>query len=336
MKRITLFVLLIFSITACKQQKNQAVYIEGEAFGTTYHIVYFSDSRKNIQPGVDSLISAINQSVSTYLPDSDISRINRGDSTVVVDSMFREVFELSKQINTITSGYFDPTIGVLRNAYGFGDEKPIDKIDQHVLDSLMNYVGFQKVSLNEDQTVYKENPHIYFDFNAIAKGMGVDYMGRFLEQQGISDYLIEVGGEILAKGKNLEKNHPWVVGIETPDSNLEDRSFQASVSLQNEGLASSGNYRKYRLDPETGKKYVHTLNPLTGSAEMTDVTSATVIAPDCGTADAYATAFMAMGFERSKELLKNLPDIEAYLTYIDPDGSQKIFITGGFEQKLLD
>lgn len=331
-----LWVLSVFLLFSCKQETAEPTYLEGEAFGTTYHIQYFSKEHFDAQKGIDSVVQAINQSMSTYISDSDISRINRGDSTVVVDSNFREVFEISAGINKITDGYFDPTIGVLRNAYGFGDVKPLAEIDSQNIDSLMQFVGFHKVKLKDDGTIHKEFPQIYFDFNAIAKGYGVDCIGRYLDAKGVSDYLIEVGGEILAKGVNRTSGHEWTIGIETPDSELEDREYKATVRLKNEGLAASGNYRKFRVDSATGKRYVHTLNPLTGSAEQSDVTSSTVIAPTCGVADAYATAFMALGIEKSKELLKKLPEIEAYLTYTDSTSRDQLFVTEGFKKRLGD
>jgi thiamine biosynthesis lipoprotein len=272
--------------------------------------------------------------VSTYLPDSDISKINRGDSTVVVDSIFKEVFKISEAVNKKSNGYFDPTIGVLRNAYGFGDVRPMEEIDSTTLDSLMKFVGFQKVKINSDGTVSKKYPQIYFDFNAVAKGFGIDCLGRYLESKGVTDYLIELGGEILTKGENLDKNQKWIVGIETVDSEVEERSFEVAISLKNEAMASSGNYRKFRIDSLTGKKYVHTLNPLTGSAEMSDVTSATVLAPSCAVADAYATSFMALGLEKSKELLKNLPNVETYLTYNDSLNNHQVFMTEGFKKRI--
>lgn len=333
MKRI-LILLLVSVMFSCDQKPIVHDYFEGDAFGTSYHIQLYSNNQVDLKKGIDSVIAAVNQSLSTYIPDSDISKINRGDSTVIVDSIFREVFELSAEVNRKTKGYFDPTIGVLRNAYGFGDINPLQNIDQKTLDSLMQYVGFQKVELKKDGTIRKEFPQIYFDFNAVAKGSGIDCIGRYLESKGISDYLIELGGEILAKGKNLNTNQLWTVGIETPESDLENRSFDASVMLKNIGMASSGNYRKFRIDSITGKKYVHTLNPFTGSAEMSDITSATVIAPTCGEADAYATSFMALGIEKSKELLKNLPKVEAYLTYTDSTSHHNIFITDGFKEMM--
>ncbi len=325
---------VLFLFLSCGNNKPEHILLQGEAFGTTYNIQIYSEKNTDFKNGIDSVIAAVNNSVSTYIPDSDISKVNNGDSTVVVDSIFREVFKISEEVNKKTNGYFDPTIGVLRNAYGFGEVKPLKNIDSTTLDSLMKYVGFNKVKINNDGTIFKEYPQIYFDFNAVAKGFGIDCLGRYLESKGVTDYLIELGGEILAKGQNIEKNKEWVVGIEAVDSELEDRSFEATVNLKNVGMASSGNYRKFRIDSLTGKKYVHTLNPLTGSAEKSDVTSSTVIAPTCAVADAYATSFMALGFDKSKELLKNLPNIQAYLTYNDSLNNHQIFMTEGFKKRM--
>lgn len=331
-----LILLTVGVFLSCERNVPVHNYFEGEAFGTSYHIQLYSNDKMNLKTGIDSVIAAVNQSLSTYIPNSDISKINRGDSTVVVDSLFREVFNLSEKINRQTKGYFDPTIGVLRNAYGFGDERPLEHIDQTTLDSLMRYVGFQKVQLRDDGTVRKDFPQIYFDFNAVAKGYGVDCIGRYLESKGINNFLIELGGEILTKGKNLDKDQMWMVGIESPESDLENRSIETAVMLEDVGMASSGNYRKFRVDSITGKKYVHTLNPLTGSAEMSDVTSATVIAPTCAEADAYATSFMALGIEKSKALLLELPEIEAYLTFTDSLNQHEIFITEGLKGMMAE
>ncbi len=335
MKKLFFFPLLLLFIF-CENKESKHLFLQGDAFGTTYNIQLYSEKDIDFKTGLDSVIATVNHSVSTYIPDSDITKVNQGDTLVVVDSIFREVFKISEEVNKKTNGYFDPTIGVLRNAYGFGDVKPLKNIDSITLDSLMKYVGFHKVKLNSDGTISKEYPQIYFDFNAVAKGFGIDCLGRYLESNGVTDYLIELGGEILAKGQNIEKNQEWIVGIEAVDSELEDRSFEATVSLKNVGMASSGNYRKFRIDSLTGKKYVHTLNPLTGSAEKSDVTSSTVIAPTCAIADAYATSFMAMGLEKSKKILKILPNIEAYLTYNDSLNNHQVFMTEGFKKRMAN
>ena len=341
--RLIYFITAIILFISCEEKEPQLAVLQGNAFGTTYTIQYYASAAKDgnsekfiIENGLDSVIYAVNKSVSTYMAESDISKINRGDKTVVVDTIFKEVFQISEAVFNNSHGYFDPTIGVLRNAYGFGDVKPIKNIDAAVLDSLLQFVGFNKVAISEDGTVKKAQPEIYFDFNAVAKGYGIDCIGNYLESKGVSDYLIEVGGEILSKGTNKAKGKLWVVGIENVDSSIEDREYATTIKLQDKGMASSGNYRKFRMDSLSGKKYVHTINPLTGSAEQSDVTSATVIAASCGVADAYATALMALGLEKSKALLRVTAGIEAYLTYNDSLNVQQVFMTEGFTSLLVN
>ncbi len=328
MTRVFYFLIFLMVSVACVEKTPQPKVQQGNAFGTTYTIQFYMERNVDLSRGVDSVINQINQSVSTYMPTSDISKINKGDSTIVVDEIFKEVYVISEKVYKESSGYFDPTIGVLRNAYGFGDVKPLERIDSPVLDSLMRYVGFQKVSIASEGTVKKEHPEIYFDFNAVAKGYGIDRIGAYLEAEGIENFLIELGGELLAKGQNIAKNKPWVVGIEAVDSTLDDRNYEATVPLADRAMASSGNYRKFRIDSITGKRFVHTINPLTGSAEKSDVTSATILAPTCALADAYATACMALGLEKSKVLLASLPNVEAYLTYQDGEQS-RVYQTPG-------
>ncbi|MBT8261746.1 MAG: FAD:protein FMN transferase [Bacteroidia bacterium] len=332
--RITPLLLLLIIAGACSESEPVSRIFKGDAFGTTYNIQYFAESEFDAKSGIDSVIDVVNHSVSTYLPDSDISRINRGDTSVVVDDIFRDVYTISEKVFIDSEGYFDPTIGVLRNAYGFGDVKPLAEISESVLDSLREFVGFNKVKLTSDGKVQKAHPEIYFDFNAVAKGYGIDRIGHFLESRGVTNYLIELGGEIRASGLNLSKDQSWVVGVESITSEINDRNYAEAVTISNQGLASSGNYRKFRIDSISGKKYVHTINPLTGLAQQSDVTSATVIASDCATADAYATAFMAMGLERAKILLSGSEDLEAYLTFSDSTEIPQIFMTEGFRKQL--
>lgn len=332
----SIFIFLLVLVSCNKESSVTKNNIQGTAFGTTYSIVFYGLDTSTIKKGVDSVINKVNKSVSTYLFNSDISKINRGDSTLVTDSIFRKIFILSKQINTKTKGYFDPTIGVLRNAYGFGDTKPIKTLNKKTIDSLMQYVGFNKVQLTSEGTIKKQNPQIYLDFNAIAKGYGIDCIGNYLSKKGIENYLIELGGEILTKGEHPETKKPWVVGIESTTSELDNRSIITKVALKNVALATSGNYRKYRVDSITGKKYVHTINPLTGSAEQSDITSASVIAATCAEADAFATSFMALGLAKSKEVLKKIDGIEVYLTYIDSLHNQKVYMSPGFKKFLIE
>lgn len=333
MKRF-IFLFCTLAIVSCEKEAPSPEVLNGEAFGTTYSIYYFPNQSFDAQKGIDSVIYTVNRSVSTYMSQSDISKINKGDSTLVVDEIFRDVFVLSEEVFNASEGYFDPTIGVLRNAYGFGDVNPITEINESTLDSLRRFVGFNKVALTSEGTIKKQHKEIYFDFNAVAKGYGIDRIGTFLSSKGVTNYLVELGGEILASGTNINKRQPWVVGVESVSSDIENRGYDALVYLSDRGMASSGNYRKFRIDSLSGKKYVHTIDPLTGLAEESDLTSATVIAPTCAIADAYATAFMAMGLERSKKLLETSEELDGYITYLDETGTSRVYMTEGFRKNL--
>ena len=335
MKNI-IFIFCLIVLLSCKEKSSEKTVLQGQAFGTTFSIQVYLEKEVNLEKGIDSVFYKVNKSVSTYLPESDISKINRGDTSVIVDQIFIDNFNLSAIVHKTTGGYFDPTIGVLRNAYGFGDTKPLKEIDSVALDSMLRFVGFNKVKLTSNNRIEKMYPEIYFDFNAVAKGYGIDLIGNYLESKGAENFLIELGGEILAKGKNLEKNKTWVVGIENVKSNLNDRSYSTAIALEDIAMATSGNYRKFRVDSLTGKKYVHTLNPITGSAEKSDITSATVLASTCALADAYATSFMALGLEKSKEVLKNLNGIEVYFTFNDENNKEQVYVTEGLKNRILD
>jgi thiamine biosynthesis lipoprotein len=324
----------IFSFLISCDSEPQLVELAGEALGTGYRVQFYSSERFEVVKKFDSTIAAINKSMSTYLEDSDISKINDGDTTIVIEPMFRDVLALSRKIYNATDGYFDPTVGILVNAYGFGPEKQIKVLDSVVLDSLRAYVGLDKIKLSREGRIIKENKAVYLDFNSIAKGYSIDRLGKMLENYGVENYLIELGGELFAKGKNLDKNQTWRVGIENIDSPLNNREFTEAVELQNRGMAGSGNYRKFRIDSTTGKRYVHTINPLTGKAEKSDILSATVIATTCAEADGFATAFMALGLEKSKQVLNRHQDIEAYFIYADKD-STAIFKSKGFSNFIV-
>ena len=333
MKHIIWFLFLILMVS-CKNERPQKSFFQGQAFGTTFSIQVYSINEIDFEKGIDSVLSKVNNSVSTYIPESDISKINSGNTTIIVDDIFIDNFNISAEVYEITGGFFDPTIGVLRNAYGFGDTNSIQEIDSLALDSMMKFVGFNKVKLTPENKIEKLYPEIYIDFNAVAKGYGIDLIGSYLDSKGVGNYLIELGGEILAKGKNVEKNKSWLVGIE--NVNLNDKSFSSIIALENIAMATSGNYRKFRIDSLTGKKYVHTLNPITGSAAKSDITSATVLAPTCALADAYATAFMALGLENSKAILKNIDKIDVYFTYNDQNNEEQVFATEGLKNRLLN
>ncbi|MDR6301267.1 FAD:protein FMN transferase [Mesonia maritima] len=334
MKKIIFTLFLTALIFSCTEDKSEVTTVSGNALGTTFHIKYFSTIDFDVETKVDSVFEAVNKSMSTYLANSDISKINKGDSTIQVDHMFREVFQLSKKINKKTKGYFDPTVGNLVNFYGFGADK-ISLPTEKTHDSLMNYVGLEKINLTENNYIKKENPQIYLEFNAIGKGYAVDRLSKMFENEKVKNYLVEVGGEIRASGKNLENEQLWRVGIDDPQQDETERSIAKIVSLNNTALATSGNYRKFRIDSVTGQRFVHTINPKTGFSEKSDILSASVLAKTCAEADGYATAFMAMGSEKSILLVEKLPEIEAYFIY-DDNGNLKTFTSTGFEKNLLE
>ena len=295
---------------------NEPVKLQGQVFGTTYSIIYY-DISKNFDTEINQLFDEINQSTSTYIPTSDISRINKGEIGIKVDDYFIEVFYKSKQIFKETNGYFDPTVGNLVNAWGFGPEKPLNELDSNRVKELMQFVGLDKVAI-ENNSVVKQFPETYLDFNSIGKGYGLDVIGRFLESKGVDNYLVEIGGEIRLKGTKPE-GKLWTVQIENPNTDG-SRSAYTNLKLTNKSMASSGNYRKFRIAND-GQKYVHTINPKTGYATESNLLSATVIAElDCADVDAYATSFMAMGLEKTKEFLESKPVLKVILIYANEKG----------------
>ncbi|MGB6151232.1 MAG: FAD:protein FMN transferase [Pricia sp.] len=334
MRTIAVF-LLFLVLTSCTPDapeviKNQNV---GAALGTSYSLIYLSSQSLDFQKEIDSVFGVVNQSLSTYIPDSDISKINRGDSTLVVDAMFREVFNLSKTVYEETDGYFDPTVGVLVDAWGFGPGEQIE-LDSTRVDSLLKYVGFDKVILTEEHTIKKANPKTHFDFNAIAKGYAIDRLALMMDQKDVENYLLEVGGEVVAKGTNTIKGKPWVVGIDDPQ-NEESREIKMMISLEDRALASSGNYRHFRVDSLTGIKYVHTVDPKTGFTKNANTLGATLLAQNCALADAYATALMAMDLEDAIKLLTGKRNLDAYIVYLDEKGETQEFMTEGFRDLIV-
>ena len=305
---------LCWAVFSCNQIPTKANYLQGFELGTSYNIQYISNIPEDkVQKGIDSIFYVLNKSLSTYLPQSDISKINRGDTTAVVDHHFRAVFEKATEVWKASGGYFDPTVGALVNAYGFGPEKPINELNMQQKDSLLALTGWQKVKLKNDYSVVKESPLIYLDFNALAKGYVVDVIGDYLHQMGNKSYMVEIGGEIVTKGNSPKTGQAWKIAIDDPRQGAH-RKFLQTLTLHNQALASSGNYRKYRIDTITGERFVHSVNPLTGSAKKTNILSTSVKAPDCITADAWATALMVMPLEKGKMLIENDPQLQALWT----------------------
>ena len=306
----------LFTLISCNKEINTPIKLQGFGFGTSYNIIYY-DVGISFEEEIIQLFEDINNSISTYIPTSDISRINSGDSGVIVDTYFKEVFSKSERIFKETNGYFDPTVGNLVNAWGFGPEKPLNNLDSSSVKDLMKFVGFDKVKIENNQ-VNKKYSETYFDFNSIGKGYGLDIIARFLESKKIKNYLIEIGGEVRVKGTKPE-GKIWTVQLENPNTDG-TRSAYTYLQLTNSSMASSGNYRKFRMAP-TGEKYVHTINPKTGFALESNLLAATVIAElDCADVDAYATAFMAMGLEKTVKFLEAKPYLKVVLIYVNEAG----------------
>jgi thiamine biosynthesis lipoprotein len=335
-KLVSLFVGAFLLIGCTENHKEQIFVIQGEAQGSTYAIKYIHTNEVIKKAAIDSLLVAFDLSLSTYRPDSKISKINAGDSTVVVDDFFVETFKTSQNIYQVTNGFFDPTIGVLVNAYGFGPTK--EKIDLNPLkiDSLLTFVGFDKVKLNNNKTISKKHSETYFDFNAIAQGYSVDVVADFLKSKGIQNGIVEIGGEIFAFGSNSLENKNWVVGIDDPTQSPEERRLIARIKLENLGMATSGNYRKVKEDSLTGQKFVHIINPKTGLSQKGAVLSATVLAPKCIDADGFATAFMVMDIEDTKKLLQSRKELYVLLIYTDESNQIQQYKTDNFTSLTLN
>ena len=333
--RISIFFFLsVFILLACEGNEFEEKNYSGTALGTSYHIKIFTGKENlEIEKGLDSIFKVINQSMSTYWEDSDISLINDGVDSIQVDENFKKVFNASEQIYKETDGYFDPTVGNLVNAYGFGPDKRLDVLDSKTIDSLLQYVGFNKLKLTSENRIEKKDPKIYLDFNAIAKGYTIDVIAEFLQKKGIYNYLIELGGELVSRGEHITKQKPFIVAIDDPLQEEGERTFQATLKLKNKAMATSGNYRKFRIDSVTGERFVHTINPITGKPERSNLLSASVLAENCMLADGYATAFMALGLDNAKKLSSKLDNIDVYFIYSEND-STKVYTSKGFQKVL--
>ena len=303
------FRLILFStlFLSCINE-NDTININGDALGTTYNIILDSSlDKSDLSKSIDSIFNVINNSMSTYLESSIISDVNKNIQTQL-DEHFIKVFNKSKEVWEESDRYFDPTVGILVNAYGFGPLALSDDIDISSIESLKYLVGFDKVFLNNNNEVVKENKDIFIDFNSIAKGYSVDLIGEFLFEKQINNYLIEVGGEILAKGTNNQTKSIWKLGIQDP---LNQDKYIQTVKLNNKALATSGNYRKFRLDSQTGERYVHTINPITGFTSKNNILSVSVISEDCITSDAWATALLSLDLERGRTIINQKESLEA-------------------------
>lgn len=311
--------------------QSTPIYLEGETQGTSYHITYYDSSQRDLQGDIEEILADFDYSVSTYNPYSLISRVNQNDSTVKVDAYFIACFNKAKEIWKYTDGAFDPTVYPLVNAWGFGPGKK-QHIEKEVIDSILVFVGFDKVELVGNKVV-KKDPRLGLDFNAIAQGYSVDVIAQFLLSKGIKNFVVEIGGEVYAHGK-MENNGCWLVGIEEPTDNQEtNNELYLIVELENRALATSGNYRKYII--ENGVKYMHHINPKTGYPAKNNLLSASILSSECISSDANATGVLVMGLEKATAFLHAHPDLQAYLIYSDENGNYKVYQTPGMKSIIV-
>lgn len=334
MKNVQLLVILTaLFLSACAPKQDEGVYLKIQGFtqGTTYVITYQTPDSVNLHTVVDSILHDFDLSLSNYIPNSIISKINNNDSLVMPDDKFMAVWEEAERINKLSEGAFDITVGPLINAWGFGPGIKL-AMDSTVIDSLMDFVGMEKVSIQNGRVV-KEHPEIRIDVNAIAQGYSVDVLYDYLKEIGIKNFLINVGGEIRCYGVN-PAGSDWKIGVDKPvfGNLLAGQEIEAVLKLKDISLASSGNYRKfYEVD---GRKIVHTLDPKTGYTKMSQLLGATILTENCMTADALATTCMVMGPEKAKEFISGLDGVEAFFVISDDEGNYTEWYTPGLERMI--
>jgi len=330
--KLLIFIVLSLQVLSSCRDEPELSNFSGFTQGTTYSIVYVNN--KNLKPEVlkikvESLLHDFDMSLSLYVDSSIICRLNRNED-VVPDSFFTEVFRKSAIVSDMTDGAFDITVGPLVKAWGFGPDAHKD-FSESKRDSLITLVGMSKVSLVNGRLV-KSNPNISLDANAIAQGYSVDVLCRFFDNLGIKNYLIEIGGEVRAKG--TKSGLFWKIGIDKPiDNNMSPGdNLQAIIRMSDRALATSGNYRKFYI--EEGIKYSHEIDPRTGYPAKNTLLSATILADECAMADAIATACMVMGKEKTIQFLETHPEFEAYLVYSDDNGNFRTWISEGLKANI--
>jgi thiamine biosynthesis lipoprotein len=325
-----LFLSLSILCYSTSYSQNKVVFIEGEAQGTTYHITYYDKQDRNFEDEISKLLFEFDLSLSTYNPNSIISKINNIEKDVVLDDYFLRCFKKGKELWKNTNGAFDPTVYPLVNAWGFGPKKKIE-VTKEKIDSILAFVGFDLINIKEGKIV-KTDPRVSLDFNAFAQGYSVDIVRQFFNTKNIDSYIIEIGGEVYAKGLN-DKDF-WLVGIEIPIANQKSlNSYHTIVKLENKAIATSGNYRRYII--ENGEKIVHHIDPKTGYPTKNNLLSVTIISDSCIISDATATGILVMGLKKARKYLKKYKEIEALIIYMDRRGIYKTFLSDGFKKFIV-
>ena len=326
-----LFTILLISCKSSSKEAELTYYQEsGEIFHTTFHIKYEYD--RSVREEIMEALQRFDDSLNPFKESSIIGKVNN-NVPVKLDSMFLKVFNKSIEVARITDGKFDITASPFINAWGFGF-KDMDNVTKEKIDSMKPFVGYNKIR-SEDGVVVKDDPRVQINTSGISKGYSCDIVAYLLQELGIKNYMVEIGGEITMKGIN-EKGNCWRIGIDKPtdDSTAMRRELQIILSICDKAVATSGNYRNYYM--KDGVKYSHTIDPLTGYPSEQNILGATIIADDCMTADAYATAFMAMGLDKSVGVAHKIPGLHYYFIYVKPDGSVDSMFSDEFDQFLAE
>jgi len=321
MKRLLpLLVATILLSTSCT--KKEVNRIEGSAFGTMYHISYTGAVSPTLKREVDSVLESVNKTFSIFDTTSLLSRINRGETSLLNEDL-RSILLLSMEVAEMTDNAFDCTIQPLIELWGFGRQNQKQIVAQSAIDSVKEYTGISRIQCNGD-TLLKQDSRVQLNFNAIAKGFAVDKVAQYLKNQNYNNFIVEIGGEIVAQGNKSngsKRGKPWKVGIQVPTQTADGAvESNETFKLENQAVATSGDYRNYF--EQDGVRYTHILDPKTGRPEQTNLLSVTVIAPNCALADALATALMVMGLEKATDFSKK-HNIETYFIY-DDGGRYKV------------
>ena len=325
-----LVLLIVGTILIIRGQQNMPYRkCTGTIFGTIYNITYQYD--QDLQKELVAKMQDVDSALSMFNEHSIISRINRNEK-VKLNDMFLNVYQQAQEISKATDGAFDITVAPLVNIWGFGFKNG-QKPNQHAIDSLMQFIGYEKTSY-DGQRIVKRDPRIMLDCSAIAKGYGTDVVAQALDEKGVKNYLVEIGGEIVTRGVS-ERRLPWKIGVTKPTDNPmeESNELQTVLNVTDKAMATSGNYRNFYY--KGGKRYAHTIDPKTGYPVQHNILSATVLTDHCARADAFATAFMVMGFERAKQVLKDNPDLMAYFIY-DDNGQNKVWYSPSLKDKIAE
>jgi thiamine biosynthesis lipoprotein len=322
---LAIFTLATIAILARHNAPAPYQKASGLIFGTMYSVTY--QSKTDLKTSIDSMLKVFDGSLSPFNDTATISRINRNER-VIADELFATVFRKSMEVSKATGGAFDITVAPLVNAWGFGFKQGSFP-DSIMVDSLLQLTGYEKVSMNEQGEVTKQDERMMLNCSAIAKGYAVDVIANLLKSKGVKNMMVDIGGEVVVHGKN-PKEKKWRIGINKPvdDSLATNQELERIVEITDAAIATSGNYRNFYYN--NGKKYAHTIDPSTGYPVQHSLLSATVVANDCMTADAYATAFMVMGVKKALEIAESNPAIEAFFIFSDEEGNLQTCQTSGF------